>query len=167
MNDKPTTKQQETGIGRPPRLTWDVFVAVCATLRKTNARYKSCEAHGFNHSTVLKRMKEEAERGNTEWQELWDESLELFADDLEVEMHRRAVEGVDEPVFYKGEVVGEVTKYSDTLAITLAKATRPEKFRDNVKVDAEVRGGVLVVPGKMSVEEWLAQNTEQEDAPDE
>ena len=43
-------------------------------------------------------------------------------------------------------------------AFTLAKAVRPERFRDNVKLEAEVTGGVLLVPGKMTVEEFLAQH---------
>lgn len=156
MTDKPQTPQQETGIGRPPKLTWDVFAAICARVRETGVKYASCEAFGLGGNWVVRRIKELNEAGEPKWLELWEESLELFADELEVEMHRRAVHGTDEPVFYKGEVVGEVRKYSDQLAITLAKATRPEKFRDNVKLDADITGGVLVVPGKMSVEEFLA-----------
>lgn len=158
MTDKkPKTPQERSGIGRPPKLTWDVFVAICARVRETGVKYKSCEEFGLGGSWVVKRIREMSEAGEPEWAELWDQSLELFADELEIEMHRRAVHGVDEPVFYKGEVVGEVRKFSDQLAITLAKATRPDKFRDNVKVDANVTGGVLVVPGKMTVEEFLAQ----------
>ena len=168
MTDRPKTPQETTGIGRPPKLTWDVFVAICARVRETGVKYASCQEFGIGGNWVVKRIKELAEEGEPQWLELWEQSLELFADDLEAEMYRRAVHGTDKPVFYKGEVVGEIREYSDQLAITLAKATRPEKFRENVKLDADVKGGVLVVPGKMSVEEWLAQNSDQqEDAPDE
>lgn len=52
-------------------------------------------------------------------------------------------------------------------AFTLAKAVRPERFRDNVKLEAEVTGGVLLVPGKMTVEEFLAQQATSSPNPKE
>lgn len=155
-NNKPLTPQQRSGIGRPTTLTWEVFEAICARVRQTGVKYASCAEFGLTGTHVLKRIKELADQGQPEWLELWEESLELFADRLEAEMARRAIEGSDKPVFYKGEIVGEITEFSDTLAIALARGIRPEKFRDNVKVDANVTGGVLLVPGKMTVEEFLA-----------
>lgn len=157
MSDKPLTPQQMTGIGRPPSLTWDVFVLICDRVRQTGVKYASAREFGFSGKWVLRRIQEMEELGDTRWRELWDESLELFADRLEAEMARRAIEGVDKPVFYKGEEVGSIREYSDTLAITLAKAVRPARFRENVKVDADINGGVLLVPPKMTVEEFLAQ----------
>ena len=59
---------------------------------------------------------------------------------LEAEARRRAAIGVDEPVFYKGEVVGHIRKYSDTLLMFLLKAHWPEKFRENVSIDQRVSG---------------------------
>jgi len=43
------------------------------------------------------------------------DALEHGTDIMEGEARRRAVDGVQEPVFYKGEVCGEVTRYSDKL----------------------------------------------------
>ena len=60
----------------------------------------------------------------------WDEAMQVAVDALEAEARRRAVEGVDEPVYYKGQLVDTIKKYSDTLLITLLKAHRPEKFRE-------------------------------------
>lgn len=59
----------------------------------------------------------------------WREAREDAADALEREARRRAVEGVDEPIYYKGEEVGTVRRYSDRLLEYLLGATRPEKFR--------------------------------------
>ncbi len=160
--NKPKTPQERTGIGRPTQLTWDVFQAICARVRETGVKYASCEEFGLGGNWVVRRIKELADQGEPEWLELWEESLELFADRLEAEMARRAIDGTDKPVFYKGEVVGEIREYSDTLAIALAKATRPEKFRDNVKVEGEITGGVLLVPPKMTVEEFLAAQKAEE-----
>ena len=54
-------------------------------------------------------------------------------DDMETEARRRGV-GYDEPVFYKGEVVGTVKKYSDLLLIFMLKHRRPEVFADKSMV---------------------------------
>ncbi len=63
-----------------------------------------------------------------------DEALEEGTDLLDAEARRRAVIGIDKPVFYKGEVVGSITKYSDSLLMFLLKAHRPQKFGDCGKV---------------------------------
>lgn len=61
-------------------------------------------------------------------------SLSTVANGLLIdEAHRRAYNGVDEPVFYMGEKIATVTKYSDTLLIFLIKATGG-KFRDRREV---------------------------------
>ena len=60
----------------------------------------------------------------------WEEALAEAVDRLEIEARRRAVTGVEEPVYYKGVVVGTVTKYSDAMLTLLLKAHRPEKFRE-------------------------------------
>lgn len=62
--------------------------------------------------------------------EAFAEATEQAGDALEQEARRRAVDGVDEPVFYQGAQCGLVRKYSDTLLIFLLKGVRPEKFKD-------------------------------------
>ncbi len=58
----------------------------------------------------------------------WADALEEAADRLEMEAFRRAVEGIGEDRFFKGDVVGRVTRYSDRLLMFLLKARRPERF---------------------------------------
>ncbi len=58
------------------------------------------------------------------------EADEEATDNLEREARRRAVEGVDEPVFYQGDIVGHIRKMSDTLLIFLLKGAKPEKYRE-------------------------------------
>ena len=58
------------------------------------------------------------------------EAEEMASDMLEREARRRAVDGVEEPVFYQGQVCGRVRKMSDTLLIFLLKGARPEKYRE-------------------------------------
>ena len=65
----------------------------------------------------------------------WDNALEEATDLLEAEARRRALTGIDKPVFYKGKVVGSTKKYSRPLLMFLLEAHRPEKFRDGGKVE--------------------------------
>ena len=65
----------------------------------------------------------------------WDAALEAGTDALEDEARRRAHDGVEEPVHYKGEVCGTIRRYSDLLLIFLLKARRPDKYRERTSVD--------------------------------
>ena len=65
----------------------------------------------------------------------WDEALGEGSDLLEAEARRRAVTGIDKPVFYKGKVVGSTKKYSGRLLMFLLEAHRPQKFGDGGKVE--------------------------------
>lgn len=65
------------------------------------------------------------------------DAMEAAADKLEEEARRRAHDGVDEPVFYQGEVCGTVRKYSDTLLIFLLKGARPDKYRERTSITVE------------------------------
>jgi hypothetical protein len=60
------------------------------------------------------------------------DAKDAVADAYELEVKRRAIEGVDEPVFYKGEICGHVRKFSDLLLIFMLKALRPGKYRETV-----------------------------------
>src|SRR5690554_3190265 len=60
------------------------------------------------------------------------EAMEQAADLLEEEAIRRARDGVKEPVYYKGEIVGYVYKYSDSLLQFLLRGLRREKYGDKI-----------------------------------
>lgn len=53
-----------------------------------------------------------------------------IADMLEQEAFHRAVNGTVKNVYYKGEIVGEQTEYSDSLLMFLLKGNKPEKYGD-------------------------------------
>jgi len=69
---------------------------------------------------------------NKDFASAWDEAVETATDSLENEAIRRARDGVEEPVFYQGEQVGKVKRYSDGLLMFLLRANRP-KFRNDAK----------------------------------
>jgi hypothetical protein len=52
----------------------------------------------------------------------------------EDEADRRAVDGTKRPVFYKGQIVGHVTEYSDQMLALTLKAGDPDKYADHRNV---------------------------------
>src|SRR3546814_7353658 len=49
-------------------------------------------------------------------------------DDLEAVLLERAAHGVEKPVFYGGKPCGKVRQYSDTLAMFILRAKRPNTY---------------------------------------
>jgi len=73
-------------------------------------------------------------RKDEEYQVAFAEAEIAATDALVAEARRRATEGVEEPVYYKGEVVGTIQKYSDTLLIFLLKGALPEVYRERYEI---------------------------------
>lgn len=86
---------------------------------------KACEAASISRSVVY-----ENRESHEDFAQAWAEALEIAADVMELEVRRRAVDGVEEPVYQGGKEVGTIRRYSDTLLMFLLKGTRPEKFRE-------------------------------------
>lgn len=71
----------------------------------------------YNHRAVDK-----------EFEKLWDEAADRGVDVIEDEAKRRALNGVREPVYYQGDIVGYIWKKSDLCISLILKAHRP-KYR--------------------------------------
>lgn len=109
----------------------------------------SCKVAGCTPVTLAKYRDT-----HPEFKEKFDEAYDAFCAKLEAEGLRRAVQGIEEPVFYQGQVVGERRYYSDRLLELYLKCHIP-KYRDKIDVSHQVAVGVLVVPGLiMSAEKW-------------
>ena len=85
----------------------------------------SARVAGYQRRTLYGWREQDAE-----FKAAWEDAAEQGVDGLEEEARRRAHDGVEEPVFYRGEKVGAVRKYSDLLLIFLLKGHRPEKYRE-------------------------------------
>jgi len=72
--------------------------------------------------------------------ERWDKAKQIGVEALEDEARRRAFHGTDEPVFYQGQYVDSVKRYSDTLMIFLLKGAKPDVYKD--RVASELSGGL-------------------------
>lgn len=75
--------------------------------------------------------------------------LQDVRDDIEAELHRRSMEGVEVPVFQKGSQAkyadgrpAYVTKYSDSLLLARARALMPDRYGEKKDINVSVRGGV-------------------------
>jgi AcrR family transcriptional regulator len=55
----------------------------------------------------------------------WDDAARRAADRLEDEALRRAMEGVEKPVFHRGQQVGAVRTYNDRMLLALLQRRRP------------------------------------------
>lgn len=86
---------------------------------------------------------------DADYKAAFDDAAEEAADGLEAEARRRAVEGLEEPVFGSlgagagSGVVGHIRKYSDTLLIFLLKGSKPEKFQERHLVGGKGKGGAI------------------------
>lgn len=77
--------------------------------------------------------------------ELWRDAYDAGTMVLEDEARRRALEGIEEPVYQGGKLVGTVRRYSDRLLEVLLRARRPEMYRENRVELTGPQGGPLQV----------------------
>lgn len=126
-----------------------------------NGRIPSAARHIGTLSTVAK-----AEiKADSEFAEAVEEALLLYNDKIIGEIHRRAIEGVEKGIYYKGDRIDTELVYSDNLLIAHAKANI-EKYRDKSKQEVVITGGVLVAPATAATaESWLADNSPKAELP--
>jgi hypothetical protein len=101
-----------------------------AALEETAMVSEACKRAGISRQTAY-----EARQRDEEFAVAWHEVEERATERLEREAYRRAAEGTLKPVVSAGHLVTEERQYSDGLLMFLLKARRPEKYRDNVKVE--------------------------------
>ncbi len=74
----------------------------------------------------------------------FDEAHEAACDHLESEARRRAVEGIEDPVFQGGIQVGTVRRYSDKLLELLLKGSLPQKYKTMIQQETKESRTVTV-----------------------
>lgn len=112
------------------KLTPETVTLFLVTLAESCQVRKACDAAGISAYTAYRWRKE-----HPDFLDAWDEALKAGLYLLESEAHRRAFDGVDEPIYQQGVQVGTVRKYSDTLAMFLLKSHDPAKYRDNARME--------------------------------
>ena len=99
-------------------------------LSKSGSVTQAAKVVGFSPSTLAQHRVDDRA-----FDAAWHEAIEAAADTLELEARRRAVDGVEKPIFWQGEEVGSVREYSDSLLQFLLKGNKPDKFRDRASLD--------------------------------
>lgn len=89
----------------------------------------ACHAAGVTSSTGYNWRNDQRHENQAFLQGVQKAKL-MAIERMEAEVHRRGVEGFEEPVFYQGREVGKVRKYSDNLLMFMLKGCRPEKYRE-------------------------------------
>ena len=99
---------------------------------------EACEALGLQRRAVRA-----LRRSDQDFDADYHEARGLTPEKILAEMRRRAIDGVEEPVFHDGEIVGTITKYSDRLLMALGKGFVPE-LRERVEVTGRDGGDLEV-----------------------
>lgn len=89
----------------------------------------AAEAVGRHYTTIYRQL-----RADEDFRAAFEEVRGALGDVALAEAVRRAVDGVDKPVYQGGELVGYIREYSDTLLRDILRATRFE-FRDRSSID--------------------------------
>ena len=100
---------------------------------------RQLRAHGLIHTAattagVTKRTVDRLRESSAEFDYAVEAALEAAADELELEARRRAVEGVEKGVYFRGNRTDTEIVYSDSLLTTLLKAKRADEFAERKQI---------------------------------
>jgi len=118
-------------MARPNKITPKKQKAFLNNLSETGSVKKACEAIKISRNSFYNFRKK-----NKKFTEQWEEAEKRGVDALIEEARRRAHDGVDEPVYYKGDRIDTIRKYSDVLLMFLIKAKRPE-YRESYQMSVD------------------------------
>ena len=119
-------QQRDTSRPRRPADPWALLLD---RIRRIPDRTSALDAVGLSHAELSRRLRDD-EAFAKEYSLAFDDGL----DSMEDEVVRRAMVGVEEPVFQQGRCVGHRTRYSDSLLMFHLEAHRP-KFRGLANAD--------------------------------
>ena len=109
-------------------------------LRKTGLEALSAEAAGVTMSVLRKEYEDDPA-----FQEEAEDMIALRCDEFEQEAIRRAVDGYEDPVYHKGEVVGHTRRYSDSLLSKVLTARKPKVYGEKKQITGADDGPLKVV----------------------
>jgi len=116
------TNKPRPATSRVSRLKLDDFFH---QLGRTGSVTTAAERSGLRRATLYK-LRATDEAIATRWQRALDLGVERLQDDA----MRRALDGVERPVWRNGEQVGTVQQYDNRLLQFLLKSHRPEIYGD-------------------------------------
>jgi len=130
-----------------------LFLAAYARCGLIGLAAESAKLHRNAHARWLK--------GGEAYRKAFEDSRERAIEAMESEARRRAVEGVQEAVWYEGTKCGTRQRYSDPLLMFLLKAARPDTYAERAQVAMDVRHQIaeqfpeLARPGRAAAKATL------------
>lgn len=112
--------------------------AYLKVLSQTGNHVMACEITGLRRDMIKRELAR-----NEQFAAAVEEAKATAAERLEGEAYRRAVLGVEEPVFFEGRRVDTVRKYSDNLLSKLLEANDP-RYSSRLKLTGEKGGPVEI-----------------------
>lgn len=106
---------------------------------------ESCRRAGMHRNSVTVKRK-----NHPYFDELCKVAMDVHNGVIKNEVRRRAIDGVQKPVFQQGKLVGYVTEYSDSLLLALAKSYMPE-FRDRHDFTLELKDQIKAAADRYGV----------------
>jgi hypothetical protein len=108
------------------------------TLARVGTVSHACQAAGVNITTAW-RMRQ----SDPGFDQACQDAERRFTDRAERELFRRAIDGVEEPIYQGGKLVGTRLVYSDSLLLAVVKARKPDLYRDRSTVEHALAGPVV------------------------
>ena len=102
----------------------------------------------------------------------WEDAMSEATDKLALEARRRALDGVEEVRYFKGEPIGTIRRYSDTLLMFLLRAYRPAIYRNpettagNTQHFNRARDDLIKKLAQLAEQDDTPTTTETADQPD-
>jgi len=100
-------------------------------------------AEACREAGITRKAAYDHRNSDEEFAGLWDAAVEQSTDELVGEAYRRARKGTVEPVYYKGNKVGKIRRYSDALTIFLLKCHRRKVYGDKLETDVTTAGQAI------------------------
>lgn len=117
-----------------------VFIKI---LRESANISRAARTAGIPHSTVYSWRNQ-----MPKFRQAWDEALRGALDDLEEVLRDRAINGVEKPYFYKGEISGYIRTHSDALGMFVLRRHRPGVYGDRA-AENEGTGAVSSISAQL------------------
>lgn len=95
-------------------------------LGKSGCLRDAARRAGVSHQTVYNHQ-----RSDKEFARQCELALDMASTDIELHAWERGVKGVEEPIVYRGEIIGTRLKRSDAMLRMLLQATKPKKYGPN------------------------------------
>lgn len=131
----------------------EVMVAFLAAYEAIGNGRDAAKEVGYDVATFYK-WKYQDPQFEAEWNEVVKVVNDRRSDEIRAELHRRGIEGVLEPVFFKGQRTGHhIRRYSDQCLIMMAKMRCPEA-REHVDVSVGGNGKPIVHAHRLEPEKF-------------